>query len=116
MKAQDLLKKGETAMVIFTDGNNFEINEGGLGRTGHWRIRENAGADKVIIYFRNKVKKENEIFIAEFVRLHHSRDAGFERRFAVEFKNARSLGTTDSNWIEFMGARRGAVSPVKYIK
>jgi hypothetical protein len=116
MKARDLIEKGETALVIFTLGKNFTVRDGGFGETGNWRIRKDAAADKVIIYFRNKLKGENEIIVADFVRLHHSREPGFERRFAIEFSNARLAGSTELNWLEFTDSKRGAISPVKYIK
>ena len=116
MYARDLIKDGQTALVLFTDGSNFDINEGRFDRNGNWNARDKATADKVIIYFRNKVKKVNEVFVADLVKLHHSQDADLRRSFAIEFKNTVSAGLTDSNWLEFTGSKRGASSPVRYLK
>jgi hypothetical protein len=116
MRARDLLGPGQTALVIFTDGSNFDIEEGSFGRPGRWRLREGAAAHKVIIYFRNKAKNANEVFVADFVRLHHPQEESMKRSFAIEFTNTKLAGHTDANWIEFTGSKRGASSAVKYIK
>ena len=69
MKAKDILKDDETAIVIFTDGLNLVINDNGTGESGVWRISKNASADKVIIYKRDKSKNITEIHIGNFIQL-----------------------------------------------
>lgn len=116
MKAQEILENDETAVVIFTDGLNLNISADGMSASGVWRIDKNLSVDKVIIYLRNKSKKVNEIYIGDFVELTPSQVKGYENRLAVEFNNAVCAGETDENWNGFTSTKRGAVSPVKYIR
>jgi hypothetical protein len=116
MKAKETLKNNETAIIIFTDGRGLTINEDGTSESGVWIINKNASADKVIVYFRNKEKNTNEIYLGNFIQLLPSTEKGYENRFVVEFGDVNFVGTTDSNWNEFTDTKRGAVSPIKYIR
>ena len=116
MNAQDILKKNETAVMIFTDGRGLNINKNGDGTSGVWKIGQNAKVDKVIIYFRNREKNTNEIYLGDFVQLLPSTEKDYLDRKVVEFTNMNFAGLTDSNWNEFTNTRRGAVSPIKYIR
>ena len=49
MKAKELLKNGETAIVIFTDGLNLEIDTRTTSQSGVWRVNKKLSFDKVII-------------------------------------------------------------------
>lgn len=49
MKAKDLLQKGESAIVIFTDGVHFHRKPNGTGWTGDWAINPNRDAIKVVV-------------------------------------------------------------------
>ncbi len=116
MKAKEMVDLGHTAMMIFTDGRNLIINNDGTGSSGVWRINKNSTPDKVIVYFRNREKDQNEIYIGDFVQLLPSTEKAYPNRFVVEFVDMKFKGFTDLNWNEFTGTSQGAVSPVKYIK
>jgi hypothetical protein len=116
IKARESLKNNETAIIIFTDGRGLEIDDSGSGTSGVWVIGKNAFADKVIIYKRDKGKKTNKIYRGNFVQLLPSNEKDYENRFVVEFDSMEYLGETNSNWNEFTETKRGAVSPIKYIR
>lgn len=97
MKAKDLLKKNETALAIFTNGLNLELDEGGKSISGVWKINDSLDVDKIIIYLRDKEKVANTIFIGDFNKLLPSKVKGLEHRFAVEFINTKSAGETAEN-------------------
>lgn len=116
MKAKELLKTGETALVIFTDGRNLQINKGGArSASGVWRVDKNLSVDRVIVYLRNKSKNLNEIYIGDFAGLSPSQVENLENRFVVEFDNAELAGETEENWNGFTNAKRGASLPLRYI-
>lgn len=115
MKAKDIIEDNETALAIFTDGRNLKINVGGKSISGVWRISNNLDVDKIIIYFRNKEKAINEIYIGDFNNLLPSNEKGLEYRFAVEFINTKFVGQTMENWNGFTETKRGSVNPTKKI-
>ena len=116
MKAKEIIKNKETAVMIFTDGKNLEINSDGKGKSGVWRINKNASVEKVLIYFRNKSKNVNEIYLGNFIQLIPSTEKDYANRFAVKFDDMKFVGFTKLNWNEFTDTKQGAVSPVKYIR
>ena len=115
MKAKNLLKSGETAIAIFTDGRNLEIKFGGKSISGVWRIDRKLEADKVIIYLRNKEKGINEIYIGDFSGIVPSTVKGLEHRFSVEFTNVEFVGETYENWNGFADTKRGSANPIRKI-
>jgi hypothetical protein len=115
MKAADILKPNETAILVFTDGRNLVIDPSGTSESGVWVIKKNLSVEKVIIYFRNKSKNVNEIYLGDFTGLIPSKIKDLEHRFVVKFENNEFKGTTDENWNGFTGAKRGAVNPIRYI-
>jgi hypothetical protein len=116
MKAKEILKNGDTAVMIFTDGRNLKINADGKGESGVWVINRNLDTDKVIIYLRNKDRNINEIYLGDFSHLTPSKIKGYENRFVVVFNNMKFIRTTNENWNGFTDTKRGAVSPIKYIR
>lgn len=116
MKAKEVLKGNETAIVIFTDGRGLKINDNGSGISGVWRINKNASPDRVIIYKRGADKNINEIYVGNFIQMLPSTEKEYEKRSVVEFDSMEYIGRTDTNWNEFTDTRRGAVSPIKYIR
>ena len=61
-RAIDLLKAGDTAIIVFTHGDNFRLDpQTGHGETGNWKISTDAleFVNKIIIYHRPKGDKSN---------------------------------------------------------
>lgn len=116
MKAKEILKNNETAVMIFTDGRNLTINKDGSGKSGVWVINKSLSVEKVIVYFRNKLRNVNEIYIGNFVGLSPSEELGYENRHIVEFNKMNFAGMTKENWNGFTYTKQGAVSPIKYIR
>lgn len=116
MKAREILQPDERAVAIFTDGRNLEINPDGTGKSGVWVMAKDLTVDSVIIYFRNKPKNVNEIYLGTFSNLSPSMIKDLENRFVVEFTGTKFIGFTNENWNEFTETNRGANNPIKYIK
>ena len=108
MKALDLLQPGETAIVLFTRGDNLRIQSDGTGESGNWKMNPDCDFNKVIIYLRKKDK--NQIYIGTFSDIVDSREKG---RYIVKFINVELRGETKDDWLEF-GAQ--SQSPVQYIE
>jgi len=110
--ARDLLKDGESAVVIFTKGSKFQKSDSeGNGHSGNWRIDPNHTFDKVIIYFRPKDRLAGaELFVGQFVEIDKpiKPDTAeiLSTRHAVYFKNLTSVGETDVNFHQFKGNKR----------
>ncbi|HEX9963305.1 MAG TPA: hypothetical protein VGB00_20405 [Pyrinomonadaceae bacterium] len=116
MKATELLKNNETAIMIFTDGRGLKINKDETGKSGVWKINKNISVEKVIIYFRDKSRNVNEIYRGDFIQLLPSDEKELPNRSVVEFNNMKFAGTTTSNWNEFTETRRGMTNPIRYTR
>jgi hypothetical protein len=108
----DVLRKGETGIAIFTDNrypDRLKIKSGKkMSSSGNWRIDTKRQFKKVIIYSRHDGK--NEIYIGDYAGTTEVTDQR-EKRFVIYFQNARSIGIVDTNWCEF--ANSGSY-PVRY--
>ena len=74
MKAKEIVKNSETAIMIFTDGRGLTLNKDGTGKSGVWKINKKNSVEKVIIYFRNLSKNVNEIYLGDFIQLMPSQE------------------------------------------
>ncbi len=111
MKAKDLLKKGESAILIRTDGRNFFINSQDCsGSTGFWKIDINRQIHKVIIYKQDKLLPSNEVYIADKISI---RNDGLRR--VISLANIQCLGSIKENWYEFANLNKAARNPIRYL-
>ena len=109
-KARDLLNPGEKALVLLTRGHQLSINADKSGYTGNWVVDHPLSVDRVVIYLRpNRAGSRADIFLADFVA---SKPSDEERRFVIEFQNARRIGTSFRTWPEFA---EGSQNPVRYL-
>lgn len=116
MKAKEIINSNETAIMIFTDGRNLNINNDETGTSGVWRINKKTTVDKVVVYCRNKTLNKNEIYLGDFTRLLPSNEKDLPNRSVVQFTGMKFVGYTGSNWNEFTNTKQGSVSPIKYIR
>lgn len=113
MKAQDMIKPGETAVAIFTRGGRFVYKPDGIGSTGNWVISKSKKVSKVILYKQGAKGKDHEIYVAKPVAVIDSDEEG---RREVKMVDIQFIGSTSSNWNEFTETKRGAANPIKYVK
>jgi hypothetical protein len=109
MKAKNLVHKNESAIVLFTRGPEFRIEDDKTGSTGEWKMSRERQFIKVIIYLRGADIRSNDLYIADPTGITDGRHKG---RYVIKLKNIRHVGTTDKNWYEFA---EGGQSPVRYI-
>lgn len=106
--ARQLLQPGKRALLVRTDGRNFEENPDGTGVTGNWRLRPNPDLDAVIIY--QAATQGPSV-------LKRATLDGFEgpdghRRYRVRLRDIRHVGVTESRWTDFAEANQ---NPVRYL-
>ena len=109
-KATEVLQKGETAVVIFTRGDQFKIFDDGSrrGYTGYWKIDLRREYDKVMLYLR-KDDGTNTIFTADLDDVGDKSNG----RYKLFLSNIEMKAKTSSNWWDFTGNRSS--NPVKCI-
>lgn len=110
--ARDLLAPGQSAIVFFTHGQDFHIDNTGEGETGSWILNPDLvkKVDRVIVYLRDEDRKINHIYMGDF---HSLRKGERSRRWTVRFSNMTELGTTPIHWLEF---GNGSKAPVNYVE
>lgn len=111
-KANDLLKKLELAVVVFTHGLHFYFDKSGNGETGNWVVDPEMvdEVDKVIVYLRDDQNRLNKIFIGNYSGIKHSPE---KDRYIIRFSKLNEVGTTDGNWFEFAD---GSQNPIIYVE
>lgn len=110
--ARALLGANQSAIVFFTHGQSFHMDETGEGETGSWMLNTEIvnKVDKVIVYLRNEILKTNTIYMGDF---HSLRRGDRSRRWIVRFSNMVELGTTGTHWLKF---GNGTTTPVNYVE
>jgi hypothetical protein len=110
--ARDLLTPNQSAIVFFTHGQDFHIDETGEGETGSWILNPELvkKVDKVIVYLRDETEKINHIYMGDF---HSLRKGDRSRRWIVRFNRITELGTTSVHWLKF---GNGITAPVNYVE
>lgn len=99
MNARDLVNVGESALVLYDDGE-VEIDDG-TGVTGPLTVNIHLQVDKVIIFQQVADDEEDGVvYVADFVRFEETET---EDGFRVRFADAEKLGAAGSGWFSFSG-------------
>lgn len=106
--ASELLHPGETALVLFTRGTQFQQYANGTGSTGYWKVHPDKAVDCVIIYHRQD-DGTNEIYKAMPVAYNGPDE---ENRYLIQLITVQSIGTTTSKWFTFADTQ---ANPVRYL-
>ncbi len=112
IRATDVIQLGETAIVVFTHGDNFRLDQkAGDGESGNWKISADSleFVNRVIVYLRKHGDEKNRIFLGDYSGYRKSEELG---RLIVRFKALIEIEGTDLNWIEFS---EGSQNPVQII-
>ena len=110
--ARDLLAPNQSAIVFFTHGQGFNVDDTGEGETGSWLLNPEVvkKVDKVIVYFRDETEKINHIYMGNF---HSLRKGNRSRRWIVRISGISEIGTTEVHWLKF---GNGSTAPVNYVE
>lgn len=110
-KSNEVIKKNEKAIVIFTRGPHFTYDSLGSGTTGNWVVDPESvdEVDKVIIYLRRENELMNRIYLGNYEGMRKSDIPG---RHIIRFSALKEVGTTESNWPEFASSGQ---NPVSYV-
>ena len=109
MKAKDLLDENEQALILFTDGTEFDIEDDKTGLTGKWKVNPERVPDRIIIYFRDSSAKDGTVYSAINTGVAPSEIDG---RHFIFLANIENVGSTDLDWVEFA---EGGQNPVRYL-
>lgn len=112
MIAKNIIENDESAVVILTDDAGCKFFDGGFAVTGDWLISKDFAVDKAIIYKRDKQNNRNDVFLGTPLDVYPSKR---DRRFVIRLSDVNYVGTTENNWCEFTGSKKGANNPVKYV-
>lgn len=107
MHARDVVRRGDTAIAVFTDRIHLAIKTDGTGTTGWWMIHPERDIDRVIMYHRAPGMQRNDMDLAAY--------NGAERRTSdgrptIRFRGVHRVGTTEYTWAECVD---GGQNPVR---
>jgi hypothetical protein len=112
-----LLRVGETALFICTDGTHLEIRLDGTGESAFWVLSPREEVKKVVIYkqLTGNLNKA-EILVGRCIGYRSvawgtRREQG-KRRYRVLLEKVRLAGTTRSLWSNFVAGGR---NPIRYL-
>jgi hypothetical protein len=106
----ELLRPGESALAVFTDGRNFRLHGDGTGTSGSWVIDPARKVDRFIVYYREgSAGTAAQLYLADYIGAAPSPEAG---RYVVSFEGSSQVGVTRLPWPEF--ADTGA-NPARWI-
>lgn len=108
MRARALLAPGESALVVYTTGNDFVDNGDGTGSTGWWRILVDDGLTDLVVIYNRLDNQQTEVYTARPV----SADGPVNHRYRVNLQDVKLMGKTEANWFDF--AETGP-QPVRYL-
>jgi hypothetical protein len=119
MTAKNLLKKGETAVVIFTKDIQFFRKPDGTGSSGNWIMNRHRIADRVILYCRKHPRSTADIYLADFVPPTNTTDCygnpvppNESPRVVVHFAGCSHVGQTRKNWYQFADT---GTNPIRWL-
>jgi hypothetical protein len=109
--AVDLLRPGETSLIVFTEGRHLEFSPDGTGTSGNWVIDPERQVDRFILYVRpGEVGSLADVYRADYEAAAPAPVR--EGRFVVSFRAMERVGITRQDWAHF--ADTGA-NPVRYL-
>ena len=97
------VNKNDSAIVVFTRGDNTELSHIHESMTGEWKVSKSTEFKKVIVYHRDDDTKVNTVFKADYA----SRSDANNGKVYIHMNNVKRVGTTESNWTQFTGASAG---------
>lgn len=108
--ASSLLCSGESAIVVFTEGQFLTMNSDGSGMSGKWVMNPDRHIDKLIIYrLIEEQPRHARVYRANYVDAVQSNSPG---RYVIQFKGCEQVGTTSRNWREFAD---GSTNPIRFV-
>ena len=110
-QASEVIQPNQSAVIVFTHGENFSYDVGGKGSTGKWVLDPETveQVDKVIIYVRRDYENVNRIFLGTYAGI---RPSDIPNRYVIRFTGLKEVGNAEANWPNFASAGK---NPVSYV-
>lgn len=102
---REILKSGDVAFAVKTDGGGFTFRDGGGSSTGVWKVNSKKHFNKVIVY--HQLDGKADIYMGDFVR---SDPIG--NKVTLVFNHSKKIGSTLSNWTTFTGGKSRGYSRI----
>lgn len=106
-RAEEVLRRGETGLLLFTDGTDFEV-EDGRGWTGNWRLSKDRQFDRVVLYKRERADPSVNLVYSALPAGTESVAAEPGRR-RLRLTDVRCVGYGRESWKVFASTGRGAL-------
>lgn len=106
--ATDLLQPGETALVLFTRGSQFQQYANQTGSTGYWKVHPDKVVDWVIVYHRQEDR--NNVLYKALPVAYNGPDT--ENRYLIQLTQVEEVGATKTKWFAFADTH---ANPVRYL-
>lgn len=108
--AEEMVGAGETALFIFTAGDDLELFPDGTGRSGYWKISATRRLDRVVIYLRDKKRPGvGDLYSGQIAGIDAKRADG---RRLIHLQKMGKVGFTRENWRKFANTN---VNPLRYV-
>ena len=107
---RDVLRPGDSAVVLMTRGAVLKLNEDGTGSTGNWRASPGPHVNRVILYVKmGRTRSPAQLWRADYTGATNASEPG---RVVIHFRNAELVAATRALWTEFAG---GGQSAIRYV-
>jgi hypothetical protein len=108
--AFELLKPGETGLLIYTDGSNLKLHEDGTGESGWWHLDPKRPFHRAFIFKRSaSALRPHELYSGRFTGF----DGPDVKRFKLLLEDVRQEGTTRTNWTAFARTNQ---NPIRFLE
>jgi hypothetical protein len=109
----ELLKRNESALVIFTRGHHFK-KRGNRGSTAKWVLNPDRAMRATWLVLYDRRDATPRVWRGRVVDCEPLPVSDGRRRYRVRFVALRDEGMTESNWHEWTG--RKSQAPVQYVE
>jgi HNH endonuclease len=102
---REILKPGDVAFAVKTDGDGFLYEKDGESSSGVWKVNSKKHFNKVIVY--HQLDGKADIYIGDFVR-----SDPVENKVTLVFNHSKKIGSTFNNWTTFTGGKSRGYSRI----
>lgn len=95
---RELLKQGDIALAVKTNGAKFEFIANGTSKSGSWKVKDGKEFNKVIVYLEDD--DGATVYIGDYT----GRESNGVKCTLI-FNNSLEKGRTESTWTEFTGGK-----------
>ena len=103
--AADLLGPGQTALCVMTNGQFLTVNEDRTGTSGYWVLDEQQQSASVLLIYKWAMRnrgKHVDVLLGSVTEMRKEEEGRFAGRYLISFSDMECVGSTVSDWEEFV--------------